>query len=141
MAAINSRRVWLGALVGGIVWFVWSTVMQMCFLMPRYAAAQAAGLLLAQPRYPFFGGLWFVILLALAYVVASLYASVRATCGAGPMTALYVGLLVGFAAGFPQNFAMSTWSPLSRYLPLGWMLEMWVGAILAALVAGWLYKD
>jgi hypothetical protein len=28
-----------------------------------------------------------------------------------------------------------------RGLPFGWMLEMWVGAILATLVAGSLYKD
>jgi len=26
-------------------------------------------------------------------------------------------------------------------LPLGWMLEMWIGAILATVVAGFLYKD
>jgi len=25
--------------------------------------------------------------------------------------------------------------------PLGWMLDMWVGAILATLVAGWVYKE
>ena len=26
-------------------------------------------------------------------------------------------------------------------IPLGWMLEMWGGAILATLVAGWFYKE
>jgi hypothetical protein len=26
-------------------------------------------------------------------------------------------------------------------LPLGWLLDMWIGAILATVVAGWLYKD
>jgi hypothetical protein len=30
---------------------------------------------------------------------------------------------------------------VDRALPFGWMIEMWLGAILAALVAGWLYKD
>ena len=28
-----------------------------------------------------------------------------------------------------------------RALPFGWMIELWLGAILATLVAGWLYKD
>jgi hypothetical protein len=41
----------------------------------------------------------------------------------------------------PGNFAQAVWSPVSRMLPLGWMLEMWAGAILAAVVAGFLYKD
>jgi len=26
-------------------------------------------------------------------------------------------------------------------LPLGWMLDLWVGSILAAVVAGFLYKE
>jgi len=30
---------------------------------------------------------------------------------------------------------------VSRFLPLGWMLDLWGGAILATLVAGWLYKE
>ena len=77
----------------------------------------------------------------LAYVVAHLYAVSRATCGAGAKTALCVGLMVGFAAGFPGNMASATWSPMSRMLPLWWMLELWIGAVLASLVAGYLYKD
>jgi hypothetical protein len=49
--------------------------------------------------------------------------------------------MVGFIAGFPLNFAQAAWSPLERIFPLGWMLEMWLGAILATLVAGALYKE
>jgi hypothetical protein len=49
--------------------------------------------------------------------------------------------VVGFAAGFPTNFAMAVLAPFSRHFPLWWMLELWVGAILAALIAGWFYKD
>jgi hypothetical protein len=70
-----------------------------------------------------------------------LYASARATQGAGPKTAAQIGLFVGFAAGFPSNFAMATWAPFPRVLSLWWMLELWFGAILASLVAGWLYRD
>ncbi len=141
MAAVNTRRVALGALVGGVVWSIWSGVVNVAVLGSRYAAAQKAGLLLANPRYPFFMGYWFITLFLLAYVLAWLYASVRATRGAGPGTALTVGLLVGFAAGFPMNLSAASWSPVGRVLPLWWMLDMWVGAILAALVAGWIYKD
>jgi hypothetical protein len=30
---------------------------------------------------------------------------------------------------------------MSRIFPLWWMLDLWVGAMMASLVAGWLYKD
>jgi hypothetical protein len=95
--------------------------------------------MLKQPRYPLFLVYWFVTIFLLAYVVAWLYASVRATRGAGPGTALTVGLLVGFAAGFPMNLTVATWAPVSRHLPLWWMLDLWLGAIFASLVAGWTF--
>ncbi len=141
MAAVNTRRVALGTIVGGVVWTIWSMVVNTVILGPKYAAAQEAGVLLKQPRYPFFIGYWIITIFLLAYVVAWLYASVRATRGAGPGTALTVGLLVGFAAGFPLNLSVATWSPVGRVLPLWWMLDLWVGALLASLVAGWLYKE
>jgi hypothetical protein len=86
-------------------------------------------------------GLWIVLLFILSIAVAHLYAWARRGLGAGPGTALKVGFLAGFFAGFPGNFAQATWSAVDRALPFGWMIEMWLGAILAALVAGWLYKE
>jgi hypothetical protein len=50
-------------------------------------------------------------------------------------------MIVGFCAGVPGNFGQATWSPVSTLLPLGWMLDVWVGSILAAVVAGFLYKE
>jgi hypothetical protein len=50
-------------------------------------------------------------------------------------------MIVGFCAGVPGNFGQAAWSPIPRALPLGWMLDMWGGAILAAVVAGFLYKE
>ena len=141
MATVNTRRVVLGALAGGVVWSIWSTIVNLVILDSRYAAAQNSGMMLKQARYPLFLVYWFVTIFLLAYVVAWLYSSVRATRGAGPGTALTVGLLVGFAAGFPLNLTTAAWAPISRYLPLWWMLDLWLGAIMASLVAGWLYKD
>ena len=82
-----------------------------------------------------------IALVILAIAVSHLYAWARQTLGVGPGAALKVGFLAGFFAGFPSNFAQETWSAVDRALPFGWMIEMWLGAILAALVAGWLYKD
>jgi hypothetical protein len=141
MAAVNSRRVLLGALAGGVVWNLWSICIYFAVLGKRYAAAQEAGIFLKQPRYTWFPVFWIVLLFALAYIVAWLYASARATRGAGASTALQVGFLVGFASGFPSALAVATWGPYTRMIPLWQMLELWVGAILAALVAGFLYRD
>jgi hypothetical protein len=139
---VNRGRVFLGGLLGGVVWNAWSLVVQFLVIgMARYQAAQDAGQFLKEPRYPAFQVQWAVLLFILAIILAHLYAWVRQTLGPGPSTALKVGFLVGFAAGFPTNFGTATWAPFERMFPFGWMLEMWVGAILATLVAGWLYKE
>lgn len=141
MAAVNKKRVWLGTVVGGAVWTIWSLVVNIAILGPRYPAAQDAGLMLKQPRYPLFLGYWIITLFVLSYILMWIYVSVRGSLGPGPLTALRVGFLVGFAASFPMNLSMATWAPFSRVFPLGWMLDLWVGAILATLAAGWIYKD
>jgi heme/copper-type cytochrome/quinol oxidase subunit 3 len=141
VATINTKRVWIGGLVGGLVWFVWASVLNFVVLMPKYVVAQEAGMMLKEPRYPVFPLVWSLDLLALGVVAAWAYAAARATLGPGPKTAVKVGLALGFAAGFPVNFYPSAWVPFSRLIPLGWLFELGVGAVLATLVAGWLYRE
>lgn len=43
MAAVNTRRVLLGALAGGVVWNIWSVIINTAVLSARYQAAQQAG--------------------------------------------------------------------------------------------------
>ncbi|PYX90571.1 MAG: hypothetical protein DMG68_01345 [Acidobacteria bacterium] len=139
---LNKGRLWLGGLAGGVVWNIWSIVVYLLVIKPeRYVIEQNAGYFLKNPRYPAFQVQWIVMLFVLAIIMAHLYAWSRAGAGPGPATALKIGFLVGFAIGFPSNFAQATWSPIHRILPLGWMLEMWIGAILATLTAGYLYKE
>ncbi|HEY1272748.1 MAG TPA: hypothetical protein VGF08_12210, partial [Terriglobales bacterium] len=127
---------------GGVVWTLWSFALGIFMVgEARYVEMQNAGLFLKQPRYPAFVVQWIVMLFVLAIVMAHLYAWARGTSGAGPKTALKVGFLVGFVGGFPMSFAQAAWSPIPRIFPLSWMLEIWIGAILATLVAGFLYKD
>jgi hypothetical protein len=137
---LNTTRVWLGGIAGGVVWNAWGFLLQMR-LGPFYEAVQRKGLFLKQSRYPFFVGQWILLVFVLSILLAYLYAWARATAGPGLKTALKIGMIAGFFAGFPGNFAQAAWSPVPRMLPLGWMLEMWVGAILAAVVAGFLYNE
>jgi len=141
MAAVNSRRILLGAVAGGVVWTVWTMLINAVLLAPQYTAAQEAGQLLKQPRYPLFLAFWIITLFLVSYALAWLYAGVRATRGAGPGTALRLGLLVGFAIAFPLSLSVASWAPWGRTISLWWMIDLWGGAVLATLVAGWLYKD
>ena len=141
MAAVNRKRILLGALAGGVAWNVWSIGLNVAFLGKYYEAGQKSGQYLMEPRYPLFTGQWILMIFVCSFFLASLYSRVRLSCGPGPKTALQLGAAVGFIAGFPLSFANATWSVLPRMIPLGWMLEMWGGAILATLAAGWLYKD
>jgi len=140
---MNSKRILIGALAGGVAWSVWSTIVNMEILKSVYMAEGSAGHILTQPRYglPAFLITWFVTIFLLSGVAALLYAAARASWGAGPKTAFKIGALLGFAAGFPINLSIATWDPMVRTVPLWWMLDMWVGAIIATLVAGWFYKD
>lgn len=86
---LNRGRVWLGGLVGGVVWAIWSFLVGHFVIQDwRYVAAQNAGVFLKTPRYPFFVAQWIVLLFILAAVVAHVYAWTRQTLGPGPKTAL-----------------------------------------------------
>jgi hypothetical protein len=141
MATVAVRRVVLGTLAGGVVWGVWSTLINMVVLMPRYKFAQEHHLMLSQPRYPMFIAYWFIMLFLLTYILTWAYVSVRNAFGPGPVTALRVGFLIGFVMAFPLSLSMATWAPFGRGIVLGWMTDLWVGAILATLVSAWLYKE
>lgn len=137
---LNSARVWMGGIAGGVAWTAWSFFVG-TRLAPLYTAMQAQGLFLKQSRYPLFPAHWIGLIFVMSILIAHLYAWSRATAGPGPKTAVKIGMIVGFCAGVPGNFAQSAWSPIPRLLPLGWMLDLWVGAILAAVVAGFVYKE
>ena len=141
MAAINQGRIWLGALVGGFVWWLWSAVVNTGVLGHAYQEAQKNGQLLAEPRYTLFILFWLVTLVILSAVIARFYAYLRQIQGPGPKTALKIGFMVGFAAGFPMCLCMATWGTFPRTLPLWWCLDLWVGACVSAVISGWLYKD
>jgi len=137
---LNRTRVWVGGIAGGVVWIAWGFLIGMR-QAPFYEAMQKQGLFLKEPRYPYFTPIWILLIFAMSILIAHIYAWARATAGPGPKTAIKIGMIVGFCAGVPDNLAQATWSAVPPLLPLGWMLDMWVGAILSALVAGFLYKE
>jgi hypothetical protein len=143
MAGVNTNKVWIGGVAGGIVWLVWAMIINFALLMPMYETAMATGTMLTEEtmRYPFFMFVWMGQFPVLGVLLAALYAAVRNTWGPGPITAIKVGLIGGFLAGFSVNFYLATWATFARSIAGGWLLELLVGAVLSTLVAGWLYKE
>lgn len=137
---VSWKRIWLAALVGAIIWTVWSWIVGQVILGDRYESAQQAGQFLIRPRYPFFTAQWMATLLLLSLAICWFWTGVREVYGASAWTAFRLGLLVGFAAGFPMNFATAAWLPVDRIFPLWWMIDMVAGSIAAAFVAKWLYR-
>ena len=147
MASINTRSVQRGALLGGLVFLLWSMFMEfgVSYLLvgkERMQIAMNAGWFLKEPRVPvwLFFIVWILCLFVVSYGLAWAYAAMRATLGAGPKTALMVGAFVGFAAGVPLQFAHGAFEPLSGRYTILWMLEMFLGCIFAALTAGKAYR-
>lgn len=137
---LNMKRIILGGILGGLIWNIWSLIINVGFLGKYYQAEQSMGHLLAQPRYDFFIGAWIVLVFVLGIGLAWIYAAARNALGPGPGTALRVGLVVGLISSLPGNFAASAWSPVRRLVPFGWLLDYLIGIILATLVAGWFYR-
>jgi hypothetical protein len=144
MAEVNTKRVLMGAAAGGVVWSALSFALYYFVLNQRYENATASGFLLVEPRDfppPVFMAVWIALLFVLSYITVSFYAASRATRGAGPGPAILAGAMVGIASGVPISFAVAEWAMFGRGIPFFWAVEMFVGAILAALVGGWLYRD
>ncbi len=141
MAAVNKTRVAVGVLTGGLVWSIWSTVVHAVILSNAYKGAYASKALIEGGRYKMFLPYWFLALFIITYILMWTYLSLRETLGPGPKTAIRVGFLVGFAIAFPINLIVATFVPVERILPFWWMMDLWVGAILATFVSAALYKE
>src|SRR5258708_12362522 len=112
---LNKTRVWLGGIVGGVLWTAWGYLVGMR-LAPLYEAMQRQGLFLKEPRYPLFTPIWIVLIFVMSILIAHLYAWARATAGPGPRTALKIGMIVGFCPAVPANFGQPPSPPLPRLL-------------------------
>jgi hypothetical protein len=139
MAGINYRRVILGGLAAGLLLNVTESFLNLVVLAKANEAALRALNLppLGAGAIGFYVGWGFVQGLATAW----LYAALRPRVGAGPRTAIAAGLVVWLLAyAAPQlGNAVSGLAPWPLTLTyLAWVL---VEAPVAALLAGWIYRE
>jgi hypothetical protein len=138
---MNWKRIALGGLLAGVV-------MNAIDFIPyillggsdRLMELQKVGVYLQEPRFPFMP-LWILGVFAMGFFAAWFYAVARPRLGAGPQTALMVGLALGLMSHVPYNFTIVSWGQQGRFLPLVWMCTGIVELVVGTLVAGWVYKD
>jgi hypothetical protein len=140
MARMNVGRVVLGGLLAGLVINVGEYLASIVF-KAQYDAMFAA------LNLPPMGGSTMVGLViggfAVGIILAWLYGAIRPRFGPGPMTALLAGLVV-WALGWLWPAVVGEAMGLYNF-SIGWWLasSAWgiVEVELAALVAGWLYRE
>ncbi len=137
---MNYARILLGGLAGGVAFNIVAIAINLGCLMKRYAILQSTGVLRLAPRGMFMPG-WLLMLFAVSIGCVWLYAAVRPRLGAGPKTALTIGLFAGLLCAVPLNYSTFAWGYTGGFLALGWTAEIVLGCLAATLVGGWLYRE
>lgn len=137
---MNRGRIVLGGLLGGVVFFVVSMLINLVVLADRYKVLTDAGVVRATPRGAFLVVHPLLLLLA-GIALTWLYAAARPRLGAGPRTALQVGLLAGLVTSVPSNFSQFAWTHSGGYVAMWWTIEMAAGCALATLAGAWVYRE
>jgi hypothetical protein len=139
MGTINWGRLILGGLAAGIVLFAMGFVIHAVILEDHYKWFQEQGSVMKFPKQWGFP-LHIAGTLVSGVAIALLYVFSRKHFGPGPKAAVMVGLVVGAVSlsGISAEYAFYN---LGKMIPAMTFVDNVLGAILAALVAGMLYKD
>lgn len=139
MQPINTRRWIISGLAAGILIWILEGLASQLYYADMQAALAAHGLSMDMS----FGVMAITVLVSLLYgwTMAFLYAAVRPRFGPGPRTAIVVGLTVWVAGYVVSLLGLH----MMGLFPAG-MLFVWGGvglveSLLAAQVAGWLYRE
>ena len=138
-AGINKKRVIFGGLLAGLVISVGEFGLNFVLLGKEWAVVMAS---LNRPPV---GGKAVLLLnlmcFAFGTALVGMYTAIRPRFGAGPQTAIKVGVVAWFFAyvlAFGWSYVMSVYPAKVYFLTIAWsFLEI----NLAALVGGWAYKE
>lgn len=137
---LNTKRILLGGIAGGVAFNAVSMAIGMAVLGDRYTLLQEQGVFRKEPRLPFLP-LWLGVIFLVSIGLVWLYAAARQRLGPGPKTAILVGLAVGLIAGIPHPMAQYAWSYQGGFVSLFQAIEFVGGCIAATLVGGWVYRE
>lgn len=137
---MNYSRILIGGVVSGIVLVVVNFLTGSFILWERYETLQQNGVLRPEPRLPFLP-LYVLGMFAVGALLIWLYAAARPRLGAGPHTAIKVGLVVGLISGVPANFSQFCWTYVGGYVSMWWAISWVVGCLLATVAGAWVYRE
>ena len=137
---INTGRVLLGGIVGGIAMMIIGALIHGGMLGDYYLELQNKGIIKPMEEA---GTEWMhhVYLVLTGIPLALLYVFSRKHFGPGPKAALIVGLLVGLIGIAGGGFAMYCFYNVGQAVPFWTGVDVLVESIVCTLIAGALYKD
>jgi len=137
---INYGRMILGGVLGAVVLFAMGFLVHGILLKDNYMFFQTMGSVLPEPGRENGMLIHSVATIISGLCLSMLYVVARKFGGAGPMTAIKVGFTVGLftIGGVSAEYAFYN---LGGMIPLMTLADNIVGCMLAALVAGMVYKD
>ncbi len=138
MSGISVKHVVFGGLVTGLVINVGETVLNGYLLMPHYADRM---MVYGVPESPYSVPIFTVYGFVLGIAAIWLYAAVRPRFGAGPRTAVMVGLFIWvlYAGSFASfHLAIPLFPPVVPFGNLAWGL---VEGPVAVLLGAWVYRE
>lgn len=137
---MNHKKIIIGGLIAGVVMGVVDFVGHGVMLMETYSQLGGAGLMQKTPRIPFMP-ISSILNLVMGISFAWLYAAVRPRLGAGPQTALLLGVILGILMFVPENISTAAWSTYPLNLPFIWIGIGMVKTIAGTFTAALIYKE
>lgn len=139
---MNTKRILMGGFLAAIIIAVAETLLWGGVLAEAMATAQSEK---GVPEASWGAMLYLVTTIVPGLLLAWLYAAIRPRFGPGPVTALRAGALIWVATWLmyyiwlaPSGRGLLFLKPWSTVLALAWDLA---AVLLAALAAGWVYRE
>lgn len=140
MGQINYPRVFLGALIAGIIYFICDGLIHGTILGQEHEAAiVGAGKPVASDPTAY--GYFALFDLGKGLVAMLFYANARARLGPGPVTAVWAGLFAWFAVEALPAIAAMPFPFYTKFFYVKVMALEVVPMIAGAVAGAWLYKE
>lgn len=136
---ININRMMLGGIVAGLCMLVIGMIVHGVLLEDQYTALRNTGFIRSTPNWT--GMIMHHLSVIFAGIPLSvIYVLIRKTVGAGPGSALRLGVMIGLIC-LPAAVSLYAFYNIGGMVPLAYGLTMMMQCIIGTLVAGALYKD
>ena len=137
---MNKKRVVFARIVSAVAMFALDGLYHGVCLAGRYRILAQQGRILSAPAIPYMT-IAPVLSLIAGLLLAWFYASVRPRLGAGPRTAIKLGLAVAILAAWIPDTAAAAWDLAGKRIALYWAVMDTIKYVVGSLLAGWLYQE